>query len=51
LTLRQWMEETGIPQRRIEQRLRRGWSVARALTQPLRRCGPKPQECSLIGGS
>lgn len=33
----EWEQETGIPASRIDDRLRKGWSVARALTQPLRR--------------
>lgn len=40
LCTQEWQERTGIPRARIEQRLRRGWSVARALTEPVT---PKPR--------
>ncbi len=35
LTLTQWAEKIGINANSIKNRLRRGWSVAKALTQPL----------------
>ena len=33
LTLQGWAEETGIPKSRLIMRLRRGWSIERALTE------------------
>ena len=36
MTMAQWEGECGIPQDEIEKRLRRNWTVERALTQPLR---------------
>lgn len=37
--LAEWVEVTGIPRKQLSNRLRRGWSVERALTTPL---GPPP---------
>jgi len=34
LTVRQWSERTGIPATIIANRLRKGWSIERALTEP-----------------
>ena len=49
-TIRQWAKETGIPANNITGRLKLGWSVERALTEPVqagrRR---KPLDPSLIG--
>lgn len=33
-TLQQWADETGIDYRNISRRIKRGWSVERALTEP-----------------
>ena len=33
-TLQQWADETGIDYRNISRRIKRGWSVKRALTEP-----------------
>lgn len=38
LPLGKWSERIGIPQSVIAQRIRAGWSIARALTQPRRIC-------------
>lgn len=35
-TLIEWSEETGLSQSTLEHRVKRGWSVERALTQPHR---------------
>jgi hypothetical protein len=42
-TIRQWSDETGLPRKVIRQRLRRGWSVERALAQPRRIYDSSPE--------
>ncbi len=37
LCISQWAEETGLPLSTIQSRLNRGWSIERALTEPVRR--------------
>lgn len=37
LTFAEWSRETGLPYHAIKNRIRKGWSVERALTQPVRR--------------
>ena len=36
-TVAQWADETGIPRNTLLYRLRRGWTIERALTQPLQK--------------
>lgn len=40
LTLAAWTERTGIPSDTLKERLRRGWSVERSLTEPVQKRGP-----------
>jgi hypothetical protein len=42
LSLQEWCEVLGVPSKRVESRLRLGWSVERALTEPVNKRGSRP---------
>ena len=41
LSLSDWAERLGVPARRVSKRLKAGWSVDRALTEPRGKTGPR----------
>lgn len=45
----QWAEETGIPMKYIHKRLDRGWTIRRALTQPVKTLGLHKRAHSTLG--